>query len=74
VGLGPAAAFYHVHTYAARPVDPADILGVGEYGAPFVSAIDRDPLFGVQFHPEKSSTHGLLLLKNFSAICARVAA
>jgi len=74
VGLGPAAAFYHVHTYAARPVDPADILGVGEYGAPFVSAIDRGPLFGVQFHPEKSSTHGLLLLKNFSAICARVAA
>jgi glutamine amidotransferase len=73
-GLPPAAAFYHVHTFAADPADPADILGTGDYGVPFVSAVDHDPLFGVQFHPEKSSTHGLALLENFSTICARVAA
>ena len=73
-GLPAAAAFYHVHTFAADPADPADVLGTGDYGAPFVSAVDRDPLFGVQFHPEKSSTHGLALLENFSTICSRVAA
>ena len=73
-GLPAAAAFYHVHTFAVDPTDPADVLGTGDYGAPFVSAVDRDPLFGVQFHPEKSSTHGLALLENFSTICSRVAA
>ena len=50
------------------------MLGRSEYGERFVSAVEREPLFGVQFHPEKSSVHGLRLLENFAAICARVAA
>jgi imidazole glycerol-phosphate synthase subunit HisH len=73
-GLPDACAFYHVHTFAARPADEADVLGVAEYGERFASVVARDPLFGVQFHPEKSSGHGLRLLENFAAICARVAA
>jgi glutamine amidotransferase len=73
-GLPDACAFYHVHTFAARPAEEGDVLGVAEYGEPFASLVARDPLFGVQFHPEKSSTHGLRLLENFAAICARVAA
>ena len=73
-GLPEACAFYHVHTFAARPADEGDVLGVAEYGEPFASVVARDPLFGVQFHPEKSSVHGLRLLENFAAICARVAA
>ena len=73
-GLPEACAFYHVHTFAPRPVDEGDVLGVAEYGEPFASVVARDPLFGVQFHPEKSSVHGLRLLENFAAICARVAA
>jgi glutamine amidotransferase len=78
-GLPEDCAFYHVHSLVPRPADPADVLGVTEYGEPFVTAIDASeragaPLFGVQFHPEKSSAHGLKLLENFSAICARVAA
>jgi glutamine amidotransferase len=78
-GLPEACAFYHVHSFVPRPADPADFLGMTEYGEPFVTAIDASeragaPLFGVQFHPEKSSAHGLKLLENFSAICARVAA
>lgn len=73
-GLPAACAFYHVHSFVAAPDDPADVLGEGDYGGPFVSAVAREPVFGVQFHPEKSSTHGLALLENFAAICARVAA
>ena len=73
-GLGSECAFYHVHSYVARPAEDADVLGTSEYGERFVSAVDHDPVFGVQFHPEKSSTDGLKLLENFSAICARVAA
>jgi glutamine amidotransferase len=73
-GLPDECAFYHVHSFAPRPSDPADVLGMSEYGEPFVSAVDRDPLFGVQFHPEKSSAHGLALLRNFAAVCSRVRA
>ena len=59
---------------AAGKAKKGDVLGVAEYGEPFASVVARDPLFGVQFHPEKSSVHGLRLLENFAAICARVAA
>jgi imidazole glycerol-phosphate synthase subunit HisH len=70
-GLPEAAAFYHVHSFVARPSEPSDVIGRGDYGGPFVSIVSRDPVYGVQFHPEKSSTHGLALLRNFTAICAR---
>lgn len=73
-GLPEACAFYHVHSFVPRPAEEGDVLGTGEYGERFVSAVDREPLFGVQFHPEKSSAHGLRLLANFTRICARVAA
>jgi glutamine amidotransferase len=78
-GLPPVCAFYHVHSFVPRPADPGDVLGASEYGEPFVTAIDAahragGPLFGVQFHPEKSSAHGLTVLENFARVCARVAA
>ena len=73
-GLGDAAAFYHVHSFACRPVEPGDVVGRGEYGEPFVSIVERGNVFGVQFHPEKSSRDGLALLANFARVCARVAA
>jgi len=73
-GLPQACAFYHVHSLAPVPASEDDVLARGEYGAPFVTAVGRDRLYGVQFHPEKSSTHGLRLLANFIAICARATA
>ena len=73
-GLGEAAAFYHVHSYACRPAEPGDVVGRGEYGEAFASIVGRGSVFGVQFHPEKSSRDGLALLENFARVCARVAA
>jgi glutamine amidotransferase len=73
-GLGERAAFYHVHSYVAVPELEEDVVGRGDYGGAFVSVVEREPFFGVQFHPEKSSADGLRLLGNFSAICARIAA
>ena len=73
-GLPEACAFYHVHSFVPRPARESDVVGVAEYGESFASVVAREPLFGVQFHPEKSSVHGLRLLSNFTEICARVAA
>ena len=73
-GLPDPTAFYHVHSYVPHPADEEDVLGTSEYGSPFVSVVARDNVFGSQFHPEKSSTNGLELLRNFTRICARVSA
>jgi glutamine amidotransferase len=67
--LPSSCAFYHVHSYAPVPAEEGDVLGVAEYGAPFVSAVQRGSFYGVQFHPEKSSAAGLRLLANFARIC-----
>ena len=68
-GLPDPCAFYHVHSFAARPDDPEDVLGTASYGHEFVSAVARPPLYGVQFHPEKSGPDGLKLLGNFVGSC-----
>ena len=68
-GLPDPCAFYHVHSFAPRPGDPQDVLAKADYGGEFVTAVEREPVYGVQFHPEKSGPHGLRLLGNFAAIC-----
>jgi imidazole glycerol-phosphate synthase subunit HisH len=67
-GLGERAAMYHVHSYAPRPADDSVIAGTAVYGNEFVSAVEQNNLFGVQFHPEKSSRDGLQLLRNFVSV------
>jgi glutamine amidotransferase len=67
-GLGEAAAFYHVHSFACEPRHEENVVGLGEYGSPFVSIVERGHLMGVQFHPEKSSRDGLHLLRNFAGV------
>ena len=67
-GLPNPAAFYHVHSFAPEPADEDVVLGRGEYGGEFVSAVERDNVFGVQVHPEKSGAAGLKLLQNFAGV------
>jgi glutamine amidotransferase len=57
--------YYFVHSYYVRPADASLIQAESSYPQPFVCAVARDNLFAVQFHPEKSHTAGLQLLKNF---------
>ena len=66
--------FYHVHSFAARPRDATDIVGTTEYGERFATMVGRDAVLGVQFHPEKSSRHGLRMLQSFVELCAGEAA
>jgi glutamine amidotransferase len=57
--------FYFVHSYHVVCNQKDDILATTLYGYEFVSAINRDNIFGVQFHPEKSHKFGMKILKNF---------
>ena len=68
-GIADGTPFYFVHSHAPRP-QPDDTLGTAAYGERFAAAAERGNVFGVQFHPEKSSAAGLRLLANFAAVCA----
>jgi glutamine amidotransferase len=69
-GLDEETPFYFVHSFAPRPIAEEDVLGTAAYGERFTCAVERPPLYGVQFHPEKSSSAGLRLLGNFIQICS----
>jgi glutamine amidotransferase len=69
-GLGEAAAFYHVHSFACRPADASDVVGTSEYGERFASIVERGNVMAAQFHPEKSSRDGLRMLRNFAELAA----
>ena len=68
-GLGAEATFYFVHSYHVVCNNPQDILATTTYGINFVSAIRKDNIYGVQFHPEKSHDQGMSILKNFVLSC-----
>ncbi len=67
-GIPESTAFYFVHSYRLSPAHDAAIIGSCEYGVRFAAAVQRDNIYAVQFHPEKSSTMGLHLLANFGRI------
>ena len=57
--------FYFVHSYHVLPADSSIVAATCNYGHDFCAAITRENLFATQFHPEKSHTHVLQLLRNF---------
>lgn len=64
-GIDSGSRFYFVHSYYVQPEDSGVIAATTDYGVRYTSAIARDNLFAVQFHPEKSADAGLRLLENF---------
>ncbi len=68
-GIKSGDYFYFVHSYHAVPEEEEVVVSTTDYGIQFVSAVEKENIFGVQFHPEKSQKKGLLLLRNFRRIC-----
>src|SRR3989338_472433 len=64
-GIKDKSFFYFVHSYYADPEDKNIVLATTDYGNEFVSAVEKDNVFGLQFHPERSGEVGLKILKNF---------
>jgi glutamine amidotransferase len=73
-GLPAETPFYFVHSFGVRPREQSCVLGTAAWGERFACVVASPPLYGVQFHPEKSSAAGLRLLGNFAEICAAVPA
>ena len=69
--LGPSKHFYFAHSYHAEVRDEEARIAWTDYGSPLTASVQKGNVFGVQFHPEKSSRQGLQVLKNFHTICAR---
>jgi glutamine amidotransferase len=67
-GIPDKSYFYFVHSYYVAPEDESIILTTTDYGIEFTSAIWKDNVYAVQFHPEKSQTLGLQVLENFGKI------
>lgn len=66
------ARFYFVHSYCANSNDESIIYGSTQYGHEFIACAGQDNVFATQFHPEKSHTDGLQLLKNFVSWDGRI--
>jgi len=59
------AYVYFNHSFYCQPWNSSDVIAETDYGLRYACAVQRDNIFGVQFHPEKSQTVGLQILKNF---------
>jgi len=67
-GIPDGSYFYFVHSYYVEPAQDHLVAATTDYGISFAAAVARGNLFGVQFHPEKSSSLGLRMLKNFGRL------
>ena len=64
-GINAGAYVYFNHSYYCQAWDSSDVIGRTDYGLRYACAVQRENIYGVQFHPEKSQTVGLRILKNF---------
>jgi len=62
---------YFAHSYFVEPADSQVVSTVTDYGNEFVSSIQKDNIFGIQFHPEKSGEVGLKIIRNFGKLCLK---
>jgi glutamine amidotransferase len=69
-GVADGSYFYFVHSFVPAPADESLILARTTHGRPFASAVAHGALYGLQFHPEKSSETGLRMLSNFVGLVA----
>lgn len=67
-GLAPESDFYFVHSYRMLPKGLDGKTAICRYGVDFLAAYEHENIYATQFHPEKSQTNGLMLLKNFLAL------
>ena len=67
-GIPQGSYMYFVHSYYVCPEDPGVVAATTNYGTTFTSFVWKDNLFATQFHPEKSQSVGLTILKNFAAL------
>lgn len=67
-GLENDAIFYFLHTYYFHCNRIEDVMAVSEYGDEFASATNKENIYGIQFHPEKSHHYGEILLHNFAKL------
>jgi glutamine amidotransferase len=70
-GIEDGAMFYFAHSYYAAPQSEQIVATSTDYGIEFVSAVWKDNIYGIQFHPEKSGETGLKVLKNFGGLCLK---
>jgi len=70
-GITETDYFYFVHSYYCVPEDEANIVASVEYGLQLTAVVNNGNIYGVQFHPEKSSRKGLLILDNFVHLICR---
>jgi glutamine amidotransferase len=70
-GLGGARHFYFAHSFHAKVSDPDVRTARTDYGSVLTASVQKDNVFGVQFHPEKSGNQGLHVLRNFHAFCVK---
>jgi glutamine amidotransferase len=68
IGLEKEAIFYFLHSFYFKCNNPIDSIAISNYGLSFSSAVNKDNIYGIQFHPEKSHQYGEKLLNNFAKL------
>ncbi|MDD4753112.1 MAG: imidazole glycerol phosphate synthase subunit HisH [Desulfitobacteriaceae bacterium] len=70
-GINSGIYYYFVHSYYVAPEDLSLVAASSQYGVDFSAVVEKGNVFGIQFHPEKSSDYGLKILKNFGELVYR---